>query len=353
MMEPQPPAPVLYAATLPHHAPVVFQQSQQLGGMMRELLKVSEEDRKAERRATWSSAVLWLTVIYGFISFVFLMSLFSELESFARAVLVEPFGMDDMLANAVVGTAIVMHFGAVIVVIIIARIIYNYASRRDIDNRKLDIPRSLLGMLSPEINPQSPIKLKIDFNAFDHGFEPYRTYQKFPEKVFKQKWLEATIPLKEPITVQISVTTNCKRSARFKRRLRIKDKVSEQIEIVFKAKSPRFDSSLQNAIHQRFSSWKQFRMNACQISPTQAKFGFVTPQALIHNGQRRWQGSNLDALLHQGNVLTLLQRAARSLTIQGRPGNAGGQAGPAPQGQGRPQGLPPGYAPSALRTIQV
>jgi len=227
----------------PQDADVRIALSAPLEEVEAELHKLAEADEVAERTKAKLRPWLWVTGIGTFLGFFMLFPL----------VLVIPF------------------------IILIVK--YKRAGADDVENRRLDVARHLVGTLRDDLDPKANVVLDMDFRTYSRA----TPRKEGAMKLFSQPWLRLGVVLANGAALQVMATTHCKRKSKRKRKYtKHKDKLTEELALtIHPPKGQPFDPALQNRIAQALARpLPSMRLRRCRIKPRAAELAFFTETAV-------------------------------------------------------------------------
>ncbi len=149
------------------------------------------------------------------------------------------------------------------------------AGTGDIEDRKLEMPRTLIEALKAELRPGRPVQVDIDFRGY-WRYDP------------GDSWLTVKLTLVNGVVAQVSARDSCKRKVRHKRKYtKIKDKIVETLVVrLVPPKGQTLDTGL--SVERRPISVGSLSLRQARVTPRAATFVFATPQILRNKDRSGW-----------------------------------------------------------------
>lgn len=175
--------------------------------------------------------------------------------------------------------------------------------RHDIEDRKLEVARTVLDTFAPELDPKKPVELEMDF----------RGYWKADEGV---TWMQMKLPLENGVSLTVGASTTFKRKKRAKRKYtKIKDKVAEVVTLQFKPpKGETFDPAAQGRMKK--VRLQGLALRGVKMSAKGATFTMMTPQMIRMHGRAGWENGGLshgiDGRMVVGSIITSYRLLAQA-----------------------------------------
>ncbi|MCA9654632.1 MAG: hypothetical protein H6712_10060 [Myxococcales bacterium] len=164
---------------------------------------------------------------------------------------------------------------ALAAVVVVVAVRMSFASA-DIEDRKLEMARTLVETFEPELRPGRPIEVEIDFRG-------YWRYQP------GQAWLSLKMTLANGVVAQVSALDRCKRKSKAKRKYtKIKDKITSSLVVRFTPpKGQRLEGGLQ--VRGKRMSVGPLTMRSAKITPRAAVFVFSTGTIVRVRDRSGWR----------------------------------------------------------------
>lgn len=181
----------------------------------------------------------------------------------------------------------------------------------DIEDRKLELARWLVGTLKSELKANRPLQLDLDFRGYDNR----RT---------DGTWLTLAMTLEDGVGLRLSVSTHFKRKTRSKRKYtKIKDKIHERVSLTFVApKGKAFNPSVKDQFRSR--AVPQLQLRSVKINPKAATVVYTTQQMQRVRGRHGWSNHGLTNLVDGSTSVAAIIASYRALGVA--TGSAVGEA---------------------------
>ncbi len=149
------------------------------------------------------------------------------------------------------------------------------AGTGDIEDRKLEMARTLVDTFKSELRKGRPIQVDIDFR----GYWRYES---------GDSWLTVKMVLENGVAAQLSASDSCKRKTRRKRKYtKIKDKIVETLVVrLTPPKGQSLDPAM--AMDRRPISVGALKLRQARATPRAATFVFATGQIFRLKGRSGW-----------------------------------------------------------------
>jgi hypothetical protein len=193
---------------------------------------------------------------------------------------------------------------------IVSAVFYFAVSSDDIEDRKLEIGRTLLRTLQTELKQGRPATLLLDFRGYDNAMAD-------------EAWLTLRAVLHDGTGIQLAVSTHHKRKTRAKRKYtKIKDKIWERVTLQLRPpKGKQFDPAAAGRLQQ--TRVPMLELRGTKVTPKAASFVYETKRMVRVRNRYGWQNQGLHSLVDEKVSLGVLIASYRALASAGRGATAG------------------------------
>lgn len=272
----------------PPHAPRCIETRGPVEKLLAAVWELHRTDKSVEGTKKITLGVSIVSLIAGFVTFVFLR--------------IVPLG----------GIFLV---GAVLF-FVISRIV----GRGDVDDRKVDAVWTLLHKLQHEM--KGAVTLLLDFHGYAETKPLANTtgfFRGTGEKHFEKLWLRLRFFLKNGMQVDLTCKTVCKRKQRAKRKYtKIKDRIVDELVLDLRLpKGTSIDKGAGARIVQGFGSLNP-RLRKCQTRGRVASFSFSTAPAVRLRSRAGWSLSCDENMLDGGKLLNAVALGCKTALAAGQ-----------------------------------